>query len=156
MLECWLVLSCQDPLGLVAEPLGSLAREVCEQGLGCGDTAYLVHNSSVVCVRDCVEGEASIQDFEPWIRPMTCAAIAVGALIFFTILYFGKTWTESRGMDRRQQQRRAEGPNWNRLKISVLASQHNQTQAHETYVHQDTPKSIRAYEMEMAMYDNKE
>ena len=29
-------------------------------------------------------------------RPVTCAGIAVSALIFFSLLYFGKTWTEAR------------------------------------------------------------
>ncbi len=31
-----------------------------------------------------------------WVRPATCAAIAVAAIFFFTILYYGKSWADSR------------------------------------------------------------
>ena len=53
-----------------------------------------LRKNSSICL-DC-EMKRHNPEHLPWVRPVTCAAIAVSALIFFMLLYFGKTWTESR------------------------------------------------------------
>ncbi len=49
---------------------------------------------------DCPGGGGAATGDEPelagWVRPATCAAIAVAAIFFFTILYYGKSWADSR------------------------------------------------------------
>ena len=52
-------------------------------------------NLFIILCLDC-EMKRNNPEHLPWVRPVTCAAIAVSALIFFMLLYFGKTWTESR------------------------------------------------------------
>lgn len=59
---------------------------------------YIVQNSTIICLTDCREEDDP--NYLPWVRPVTCAAIAISALIFFTLLYFGKSWTESREFER--------------------------------------------------------
>jgi hypothetical protein len=57
----------------------------------------LVNNISLA---DCPGGggAATGEELElaGWVRPATCAAIAVAAIFFFTILYYGKSWADSR------------------------------------------------------------
>ncbi|XP_023340992.1 uncharacterized protein LOC111711005 [Eurytemora carolleeae] len=128
MVDCSLELSCRDQDSWINGPWSSLSVQVCASGLKCGNTAYILINSTVICLTDC-EMKRNNPEHLPWVRPVTCAAIAVSALIFFMLLYFGKTWTESRGTSERRAYRKqeftTEGQNWSRMKISVLAGNRN-------------------------------
>jgi len=144
-------------LDILTEPALSLVKTVCSQRLSCDDKVYVIVNTSLVCLSECyVPGPSS--EYLPWVRPVTCAAIAVSAILFFALLYFGKSWTESRGADRRMNRKQEqmagrEGPHWNRLKISVLTG--NRCQDSPT---PETPRlnaTPRASELEMAMFDTK-
>merc|ERR1719445_510677 len=66
----------------------------------------------------CLTGACEENDFPTWARPATCAAIAVTALVFFSLMYFGKSC--SRGRDTKHPS--SDGPHWDRLKISMLAN----------------------------------
>merc|ERR1711875_200918 len=44
----------------------------------------------------CLTGACEENDFPTWARPATCAAIAVTALVFFSLMYFGKSCSEAR------------------------------------------------------------
>merc|ERR1719483_93997 len=79
----------------------------------------------------CLTGACEENEFPDWARPATCAAIAITALVFFSLMYFGKSCSESRVKvsDRRPSSRSrdtkpqsADGPQWDRLKISMLAN----------------------------------
>merc|ERR1719320_979434 len=101
----------------------------------------------------CLTGACEENDFPTWARPATCAAIAVTALVFFSLMYFGKSCSEARVKvsDRKSSSRSrdtkhpsSDGPHWDRLKISMLAnrpptpevSRHGvQTVALQTRVH---------------------
>merc|ERR1719312_1618661 len=81
----------------------------------------------------CLTGACEENDFPEWARPATCAAISITALVFFSLMYFGKSCSESRVkisdrrlINRAQKAKAAngtsEGPQWDRLKISMLAN----------------------------------
>jgi len=176
-MDCSNVIYCGDFDGL-SETVSSLVTSICDKGLirQCGDVVYIVQNSTLNCLTDCQESGEPEQ--KPWVRPVTCAAIAVSALVFFTILYFGKSWTESReferikraaikGTDRRQLRKQGHVPSvnptptstqdrisWGRLKVSVLAGSRVQVDNAPP----ETPKSNqprRDTELELAMFDAK-
>ena len=44
----------------------------------------------------CLTGACEENEFPDWARPATCAAIAITALVFFSLMYFGKSCSESR------------------------------------------------------------
>merc|ERR1719483_943596 len=79
----------------------------------------------------CLTGACEENEFPDWARPATCAAIAITALVFFSLMYFGKSCTDSRvRVSERKSNNRsgttkapsADGPQWDRLKISMLAN----------------------------------
>merc|ERR1719154_1018053 len=75
----------------------------------------------------CLTGACEDDEYPDWARPATCAAISITALVFFSLMYFGKSCTDSRvrASERKSSNRsrttKADGPQWDRLKISMLA-----------------------------------
>merc|ERR1711872_866770 len=128
----------------------------CNYSMSCGEL-----NNSLLVLADmvmCLTGACEQNEFPDWARPATCAAIAVTALVFFSLMYFGKSCSESRvkvsdrkpnSRSRDNKQPSADGPHWDRLKISMLAnrpptpevSRHGaqtvalQTRGHDVTVH---------------------
>ena len=78
---------------LLAElDIQKLVEDNCEMTTVCGERIILVLADLVMCLTGaCVEDQ-----FPDWARPATCAAIAITALVFFSLMYFGKSCTESR------------------------------------------------------------
>jgi len=182
-MDCSRVVYCGgDEVDAMDETAGNLIRSICDKSLirKCGDTIYIVQNLTISCLTDCRESGEPEQ--LPWVRPVTCAAIAVSALVFFTILYFGKSWTESReferikraaikGTDRRQLRKQAhaahavhaaptptataERTSWSRLKISVLAGSRAQAGDIAAAESQKSNQTRRDTELELAMFDAK-
>jgi len=104
-----------------------LVEENCEMTTVCGERIILVLADMVMCLT----GACEENEFPTWARPATCAAIAVTALVFFSLMYFGKSCSEARVKvsDRKTSSRSrdtkhpsSDGPHWDRLKISMLAN----------------------------------
>merc|ERR1711942_596795 len=70
----------------------SVVEENCEMTTVCGERIILVLADMVMCLT----GACEENDFPTWARPATCAAIAVTALVFFSLMYFGKSCSEAR------------------------------------------------------------
>ena len=50
MVDCSLELSCRDQDSWINGPWSSLSVQVCASGLKCGNTAYILINSTVICL----------------------------------------------------------------------------------------------------------
>eukprot|EP00092_Neocalanus_flemingeri_P089130 GFUD01112749.1.p1 GENE.GFUD01112749.1~~GFUD01112749.1.p1 ORF type:complete len:170 (-),score=66.27 GFUD01112749.1:18-527(-) len=112
---------------LLAElDIQQVVEDNCEMTRVCEERIILVLADMVMCLT----GACEVDQFPDWARPATCAAIAITALVFFSLMYFGKSCTESRVKvsERRPSRSRAtkhasaEGPQWDRLKISMLSN----------------------------------
>merc|ERR1711934_123059 len=116
-----------------------LLASVCS-GLVCGGRGIgLLVGHQLLCLEPFCQKE---EIWPEWARPATCVTIALTALILFSLVYFGKSWSDGRvkGSDRRRGRgRRVETgygngngmstpkpsgmlltPKWDRLKTSVL------------------------------------
>jgi len=116
-----------------------LLASVCS-GLVCGGRGIgLLVGHQLLCLEPYCQKEDS---WPEWARPATCVTIALTALILFSLVYFGKSWSDGRvkGSDRRRcRGRRVDSghntgngtstpkpsgmlltPKWDRLKTSVL------------------------------------
>jgi len=126
--------------GLKEEVNVDLVETVCK-GLVCGGRGLaLLVGEQLLCLEPFCQEET----WPEYARPATCVAIALTALILFSLVYFGKSWSDGRvkGSDRRRcRGRRVETgytngngngpstprpsgllltPKWDRLKTSVL------------------------------------
>ena len=74
-----------------------VVNESC-QAAACGERIILVLAELTVCMTGTCkkEIEGEISEFPDWARPATCAAISITALVFFSLMYFGKSCSESR------------------------------------------------------------
>merc|ERR1719483_1277033 len=97
----------------------------------------------------CLTGACEEDEYPDWARPATCAAIAITALVFFSLMYFGKSCTDSRVSERKSNNRSgttkapsADGPQWDRLKISMLANR-GTTPEVSTHSSQNIPLQTR-------------
>ena len=78
---------------LLAElDIQELVEDNCEMTTMCGEKIILVLADLVMCLT----GACEENEFPDWARPATCAAIAITALVFFSLMYFGKSCSESR------------------------------------------------------------
>eukprot|EP00092_Neocalanus_flemingeri_P064100 GFUD01077682.1.p2 GENE.GFUD01077682.1~~GFUD01077682.1.p2 ORF type:complete len:179 (+),score=71.63 GFUD01077682.1:14-550(+) len=112
---------------LVELDIQQVVEKNCEMTTVCEERIILVLADMVMCLT----GACEVDQFPDWARPATSAAIAITALVFFSLMYFGKSCTESRVKvsERRPSTRlvatchaSADGPQWDRLKISMLAN----------------------------------
>merc|ERR1719369_150879 len=132
---------------------------MCNETRICGERILFVLKDMVMCLT----GACEEPDFPDWARPATCAAIAVTALVFFSLMYFGKSCSESRVKvsDRKPSSRSqdtkpasADGPHWDRLKISMLA---NRPPTPEVSRHgvQTVPLQTRGHDVQVIVGDTK-
>ena len=78
---------------LLAElDIQQLVEDNCGMTTICGERIILVLADLVMCLT----GACEENEFPDWARPATCAAIAITALVFFSLMYFGKSCSESR------------------------------------------------------------
>ena len=70
-----------------------VVNESCQAG-ACGERIILVLPELTVCMTGLCKEES--EEFPDWARPATCAAISITALAFFSLMYFGKSCSESR------------------------------------------------------------
>ena len=96
MAGCSHTMSCGSlNTSLLAElDIHQLVEDNCEMTSVCGERIILVLADMVMCLTGACEDEED--QFPDWARPATCAAIAVTVLVFFSIMYFGKSCSESR------------------------------------------------------------
>jgi len=136
-----------------------LVEENCEMTTVCGERIILVLADMVMCLT----GACEENEFPTWARPATCAAIAVTALVFFSLMYFGKSCSEARVKvsDRKTSSRSrdtkhpsSDGPHWDRLKISMLA---NRPPTPEVSRHgvQTVPLQTRGHDVQVIVGDTK-
>eukprot|EP00090_Calanus_glacialis_P025531 TRINITY_DN39937_c0_g1_i2.p1 TRINITY_DN39937_c0_g1~~TRINITY_DN39937_c0_g1_i2.p1 ORF type:complete len:161 (-),score=55.13 TRINITY_DN39937_c0_g1_i2:72-554(-) len=127
MAGCSHTMSCGSLNSSMLEELDiqQLVESNCEMMGVCGERIILVLADLVMCLT----GACEENEFPDWARPATCAAIAITALVFFSLMYFGKSCSEARVKvsERRPSNRTtkpssADGPQWDRLKISMLAN----------------------------------
>ena len=94
MAGCSHTMSCGSLNNSMLEELDiqQLVESNCEMTSVCGERIILVLADLVMCLT----GACEENEFPDWARPATCAAIAITALVFFSLMYFGKSCSESR------------------------------------------------------------
>jgi hypothetical protein len=94
MAGCSHTMSCGSLNNSMLEELDihQLVESNCEMMGVCGERIILVLADLVMCLT----GACEANEFPDWARPATCAAIAITALVFFSLMYFGKSCSESR------------------------------------------------------------
>ena len=94
MAGCSHTMSCGSLNNSMLEELDiqQLVESNCEMMGVCGERIILVLADLVMCLT----GACEENEFPDWARPATCAAIAITALVFFSLMYFGKSCSESR------------------------------------------------------------
>ena len=94
MAGCSHTMSCGSLNSSMLEELDiqQLVESNCEMTSVCGERIILVLADLVMCLT----GACQENEFPDWARPATCAAIAITALVFFSLMYFGKSCSESR------------------------------------------------------------
>ena len=94
MAGCSYTMSCGSLNNSMLEKLDiqQLVESNCEMTSVCGERIFLVLADLVMCLT----GACQENEFPDWARPATCAAIAITALVFFSLMYFGKSCSEAR------------------------------------------------------------
>ena len=94
MAGCSHTMSCGSLNSSMLEELDiqQLVESNCEMMGVCGERIILVLADLVMCLT----GGCQENEFPDWARPATCAAIAITALVFFSLMYFGKSCSEAR------------------------------------------------------------
>merc|ERR1712038_190290 len=107
MADCHITINCaainQTLLDLI-QANSSLASSACDRKLACTDKLLLIHRGYTLCLTGICHEEEESQEFPVWAKPITCAAIVVIVFIFFSVIYFGKSYSDNRSPKGRKQE----------------------------------------------------